>query len=493
MGLMKGTVVVLGISLGLLLFLGQSVHAEIYKWIDEKGTTHFTEDLSVIPKRYKDQTKSEKTEKNHMSLEEKAGAKKELENKSDEIRLENQKELKQARDSLDSWSGQREILSKAKNTLDHIIATDSQNYLALKELARYYIMDGYINSISVGNCGRKYSVGRYTAGCLEGAEKILKDALRLNPNYAEGYVLLGHLNFQERRLDDARVALSKAQSLGTDDPWLHLNWADVLIASGQLDEAANRCRLVLKNGTKNKKALIAAYECLIKYHRNRKESQKVSELYQAMLEINPTNAWTRGNYADFLRTDVGKFDDAITYAREALRIMNYGVGRRILAESLYGKWADLIVNQKKSEIEAQQYYDEAFRLYPNLDLVMAYEGSYAKGKALVQLLKAKGISMDARAEDGSTALMIASNTGRADAVRILLSLGANPNAKADTGWTALLGAADEGNQEIVKLLLDAGADPKQARRGTDAGMLAERCGQVELATMIRQYAIYPKK
>ena len=87
-------------------------------------------------------------------------------------------------------------------------------------------------------------------------------------------------------------------------------------------------------------------------------------------------------------------------AREALDIMNYGVGRRILAGCLYEKLADLIINQKLPEKQAPAHYEEAFQLYPNLDLVMAYEGSHATSKALVQLLKAKGISIDARAEDG---------------------------------------------------------------------------------------------
>jgi ankyrin repeat protein len=112
---------------------------------------------------------------------------------------------------------------------------------------------------------------------------------------------------------------------------------------------------------------------------------------------------------------------------------------------------------------------------------------------LVQLLKSKGVSIDARTEDGSTALIVASNTGRTDAVKMLLSLGANPNARANNGWTPLLGAADEGYQEVVKLLLEGGADPNQKIRNMDAAMLAERRGRTELATLIRQYAARPKK
>jgi len=37
-----------------LVFL-TSAHAEIYKWIDEKGTAHFTEAPSTIPEKYREQ------------------------------------------------------------------------------------------------------------------------------------------------------------------------------------------------------------------------------------------------------------------------------------------------------------------------------------------------------------------------------------------------------------------------------------------------------
>jgi tetratricopeptide (TPR) repeat protein len=397
-------------------------------------------------------------------------------------------EINQARDLLDSWSGQGEILAKAKYILDRVMARDPQNYHALKEVARYYIMDGYISSVKVSNGRNIYSVGRFEPGTLERAEKVLKTALHINPNYAEGYILLGHVYSQQSRLKESCEALAKAEALGTDDPWLHLNWAYVLIASGEIEKAADRYRIVLRSGTKNKKALISTYSFLIEFHKDRREYEKVSDLFETIFKIDPTNAWARGNYADFLRTELGKFDEAVAYAREALRIMDYGVGRLILAKSLYGKWADLIISDKKPEDQAQEYFDEAFRLYPYLNLVMAYEGSYAKGRALVQLLKSKGVPVDAKAEDGSTALIIASNTGRVDAVLVLLSLGANPNAKSNAGWTPLLGAADEGHREVVEVLLESGADPKQMIRDMDAATLAARRGRADIVSLIRRYA-----
>jgi hypothetical protein len=50
-------VVMLG---GLLMF--KSSHAEIFKWVDEKGTVHFTEDPATIPEKYGEKTQSRTTE-----------------------------------------------------------------------------------------------------------------------------------------------------------------------------------------------------------------------------------------------------------------------------------------------------------------------------------------------------------------------------------------------------------------------------------------------
>ena len=35
-----------------LVFIFHSSHAEIYKWVDEKGTVHFTEDPATIREKY---------------------------------------------------------------------------------------------------------------------------------------------------------------------------------------------------------------------------------------------------------------------------------------------------------------------------------------------------------------------------------------------------------------------------------------------------------
>ncbi|XP_041977388.1 kinase D-interacting substrate of 220 kDa B isoform X11 [Aricia agestis] len=69
----------------------------------------------------------------------------------------------------------------------------------------------------------------------------------------------------------------------------------------------------------------------------------------------------------------------------------------------------------------------------------------------------KNINVDDRDENGTTALMCASECGRANAVELLLGAGADANAADNDGWTPLAFAARGGHVAAVKELLDAGA------------------------------------
>jgi hypothetical protein len=76
----------------------------------------------------------------------------------------------------------------------------------------------------------------------------------------------------------------------------------------------------------------------------------------------------------------------------------------------------------------------------------------------VQALLAQGADVNAKGNDGFTALIMAARYGHTDIVQALLAKGANVNAKHDRGWTALITAAWEGHTDIVQALLTQGAD-----------------------------------
>jgi hypothetical protein len=58
---MKRTMLFILVAMIALPLIAES--QEIYQWVDEKGTVHFTDDFNQIPEKYQDQVKERKTPK----------------------------------------------------------------------------------------------------------------------------------------------------------------------------------------------------------------------------------------------------------------------------------------------------------------------------------------------------------------------------------------------------------------------------------------------
>lgn len=114
----KMAVIIITILLGLLLIF-QIAHAEIYKWVDEKGTVHFTEDPATIPEKYKDKAKSRITEEDSMTPEERGRARRQHEEEVRERLKREKKEydtkelekVKEIVDQTQKQKGECEIIS----------------------------------------------------------------------------------------------------------------------------------------------------------------------------------------------------------------------------------------------------------------------------------------------------------------------------------------------------------------------------------------------
>jgi hypothetical protein len=50
------------IAIILIIFLSSTCWAEIYKWVDDKGTVHFTDDVTAIPEKYRENAKTKTME-----------------------------------------------------------------------------------------------------------------------------------------------------------------------------------------------------------------------------------------------------------------------------------------------------------------------------------------------------------------------------------------------------------------------------------------------
>jgi len=249
-------------------------------------------------------------------------------------------QLKKTIALLDSWGGEASILNEARTHLDEILRKYPNYAAAHREYARYYIMQGYYRDNDVD------------PNALKAAEKSLKTAITLNPNFAEAYILFGHLYFLQQRYDEAKAALTAADKLGSTDPWLHNNWADVLIEEGNLDKAATHYRQVIDSKTKNMKAMTQAFSGLAKYYAQTQHFDDADKLYKQQFVYEPKKAWLHGNYATFLLCYKVDAKAAANEFKAALKLMDYGIARNGLAAALYRKWADESLAGKMGDAHA---------------------------------------------------------------------------------------------------------------------------------------------
>jgi tetratricopeptide (TPR) repeat protein len=153
-----------------------------------------------------------------------------------------------ARDLLDSWHGDSLPLRKAGPLIASVISRHPNFLPAYVEEARLTIMER--------------RTGEGEAERLRRAEEILLATSRKDARYAKPHVLLGHVYIYMGKRDLARKELTIAENIGTDDPWLDLNWADLLLREGKVEEVYTRCMAVLQSETENTKAIASAFEAM---------------------------------------------------------------------------------------------------------------------------------------------------------------------------------------------------------------------------------------
>ena len=197
-----------------------------------------------------------------------------IDNKYSEKNPELFSNYSQARAILDSWRGQRKKLREADTLLKNVIQNDGNFAPAYREFGRLYIMGGYINN------------DNFEKDSFNPAEVSILKSIEIEPNYAESYVLLGHLYTNMKRYTDAENALVKAEKIGTNIPWLHLNWADLLIKQKKYEEALKRYQGVLKTGTSNRKAYSSALSGVTTVYQYMGQYGKANDGFKKKLPMN---------------------------------------------------------------------------------------------------------------------------------------------------------------------------------------------------------------
>lgn len=259
----------------------------------------------------------------------------------------------QARQLLDIYYGESDILERSGRLIGAALQSNGNNAEALIQAARLTVKGGYISD------------ARIVEGTLELCHGFLDRAITIEPNLAQAYQLKAELYDLQDNYPRERAALEKAKELNDSDPWLWLGYGRYYRNIDQLWSARLFYERVKTKGPgksiPERKAYVTALEQIATILPLDAPVEEIRALaLAANAERYPTNAWVLGNFAGsfFVR---GYFDDAIDYARQALKVSNYGNARLALATGLYSKAAWLMVNGQ-SEAQVKPLVEEARKL-----------------------------------------------------------------------------------------------------------------------------------
>jgi Tfp pilus assembly protein PilF len=246
---------------------------------------------------------------------------------------------------LNTWVGEAETVAQAEKLIEEALALDPTSGHAMVEKGRAILMsEGY----------RKYSPLQ-----VRDAGALFTRASQLDPPYGRAFVLLGHLYTETGMLPEAFEALTRADTLVPNDPWLKLNWGALYARQGKYDMQVWYAEQAIATGTTNIKALRAANEVVLKGALRKGDRAKADAIYAKALESQRNDAWLRGNYAQSVILYFADFETGEKLAREALGIMDYAHARSTLSLALYGKWA-AAERDGKPQAEQERLFQAAY-------------------------------------------------------------------------------------------------------------------------------------
>lgn len=261
------------------------------------------------------------------------------------------KTVAQARELVDTYYGNQANLIGAARLLELAHQADPRDAHVFVQAARITVMGGYL------------SFGNYESGTFERYGALLDKAIALDGTNAKAHILKAQVFANQKRYREQLQELDKAKALETTDPWLLIGYASYYKNIGSGPDAYDFYSQVERRGpgatASERKAYVSALAALSGMLEPAEKREDKLRKYAALAlkERYPTDAWTPHGYAeDFL--DYHLFDDAIVYAREALKTMDYGAGRRTLAGALYAKAAQLVLDGRPLK-ESKPYIDEA--------------------------------------------------------------------------------------------------------------------------------------
>lgn len=389
-----------------------------------------------------------------------------------------QKLLHEAIIIIDNDASGKAEYDSAKGNLDTVIKEDPKNAQAYLELARIVMKGDYAASESNAYAG------------LDEAERLIKVALRIDPSYANSYVLFGYVMAVQKRTDEAIIAFKKAQQIGTDNMWLYYNWGLALENANRNDEAIKKYQegTTLKPAFEtamqrsNNRAIPMIYRNQMRLLEKRKDYAAMDILYQKRLAALDETCQIAA-YAKFKLYKMGDYESAIQKGTQAQERNCRAGARELLAAAYLTKWA--LDPSKISQKEREVFLDRGQAFISNTQETIVDLASSEFTAKVLPKLKDAGIKLDGLDAKGMTPLTYAAAKGDKDAVKSLIAAGANADTVLQEGWTPLMIAVMSGHEDVVRVLLDAKVNVNlKTRDGQSAMSMARHLGNSKIVALL---------
>jgi tetratricopeptide (TPR) repeat protein len=312
---------------------------------------------------------------------------------------------------------------------------------------------------------------------LEDAQSWIDGAIALDPGRADTLVLAGHVAYLAREYSKSISLLERARRIGTANPWLGLNLADALWASGRttmdrdsLNRAAHEFETALATPLTSRMRWHATHS-LAHLYGDLEDFPKARDRFQRL--ISESGGFERAealeDYASFLFFKAGDLDASIVAGRQAQSSAAVTPHHSILGEALLVKAGRLYTEKKPAD--AARLVREAQRATPGIEQNYSEFARVPLTLPAVFALHESHILGDLSTADGGVALVLASAHAPAADIERLVMWRADPNYLDPEEGTPLHMAVRARNAAAVRVLLRLGANVSV--RGQDGRMPLE--------------------
>lgn len=244
---------------------------------------------------------------------------------------------------LDKHHGSKVQLEKAFAILNKIEVNEPGSKYALVGYGRHSYLSGYQNN------------DIYNKQSLEYSKRYFEKAISLYPDFFDAFYYGAHPYLYSGNIEKASEMAGKARELerAENSGSVDLLYAEIARVEKNNLETVRMVNLSLEKDLDTHRLFIA-YELLARSYKQEKLYGQAENAYKKVIELDPQSPWARSNYSNFLRGHRKNYDAAIEQAKAALKLMDFGMGHRVLGAAYYAKAVEL--SWEKRDYEASIDY-----------------------------------------------------------------------------------------------------------------------------------------